>query len=109
VPVIVQFSTPATSSDQQSIQNLGGVNTGDFALIQATAITVSPDRISELANLPNVAFITLDRPVAATLDGRRGNYGRRHRTDIRIRRSRDRRGRDRQRNLSSRRPERRRF
>jgi hypothetical protein len=25
VPVIVQFSNPATSSDQQSIQSLGGV------------------------------------------------------------------------------------
>jgi serine protease AprX len=66
--VIVQFSNPATSSDQQSLHNLGGVHTGDFPLIQASAITVSPDRIADLANLPNVAFVTLDRPVAAALD-----------------------------------------
>jgi len=68
--------------------------------MQASAITVSPDRVSDLANLPRVAFITLDRPGRCHAGFRRGNYGRRHRTDIRIRRSRNRRGRDRQRNLS---------
>jgi serine protease AprX len=69
VNVIVQFVLPPSNDDDQTINQLGGVpQQADLSLIRAKAYSIPARAAAAIAHNPNVAYISLDRPLNPTLD-----------------------------------------
>src|SRR5271154_6016665 len=83
VNVIVQYNTaPSTSSGGllggllgTVVNLLGGVLNTVFSLIPAVSATLHPSDVIAVSNQANVAYISLDRSVGATLDYSAGAVG----------------------------------
>src|SRR5579864_8980346 len=75
IDVIVQYNTPPQSSGGLlgglvgGVLNLvGGVVNAVFSLIPAVSATVQPAGLIAISNQSNVAYISLDRSLSASLD-----------------------------------------
>jgi len=71
INVIVQYNTPPQSSGGLlgGVLNLvGGVLNAVFSLIPAVSATVHPASLIAISNQSNVAYISLDRSLSASLD-----------------------------------------
>src|SRR5579862_5967041 len=77
VNVIVQYNTPPSTSSSGGLLGgliggvvnlLGGVVRTVFSLIPAVSATLTGNQILAVSNQSNVAYITLDRSLNATLD-----------------------------------------
>ena len=66
VTVIVQFRQMPTSSHLKSMQDGGATIKSKLHTIRAVTMRVPVSMLAELANNPNVAYITPDRPVSLT-------------------------------------------
>jgi serine protease AprX len=76
VNVIVQYNSPLPCSGGglvgsitcPGISLLGGIVNQVFSLINAVAGTITAGDVTALSNQPNVSYISLNRPLLATLD-----------------------------------------
>ena len=69
INVIVQYNTPPPAGLLGGVANLlSGVVNAVFSLIPAVAATLHPADIDTLSNQSNVAYISLDRSLGASLD-----------------------------------------
>ncbi len=68
VPVIVQWKSAPTSSQNSVVTLLGGILGPVLHLLNAVLYTVPVSSLNSLAANPNVVYISPDRPVAARLD-----------------------------------------
>jgi serine protease AprX len=66
VTVIVQYRQMPTSAHLQSLQNGGAAIRSKFHSIRAVTMRIPVSMVAELANNPNVAYISPDRPVSLT-------------------------------------------
>jgi serine protease AprX len=66
VTVIVQHRQMPTSAHLKGMQDRGAMIRSKFQTIRAVTMRVPVSMLSELANDPNVAYITPDRPLAMT-------------------------------------------
>jgi serine protease AprX len=66
VTVIVQYRQMPTSSHLKSMQEGGATIKSKLHMIRAVTMRVPVSMLAELANNPNVAYITPDRPVSLT-------------------------------------------
>lgn len=66
VTVIVQHRTMPTSAHLQDMQGRGAIVRSKFQSIHAVTMHVPASMLEELANDPNVAYVTPDRPVLMT-------------------------------------------
>ena len=65
VPVIVQYLQEPGSPQEQGISNIGGRVKSRMHSIHAIAADIPPGALDQLANDPNVSYISIDRPVYA--------------------------------------------
>ena len=68
VDVIVQFKQSPKESHFRRVRQKGGKAHKGLPLVKAGAFSIPADKLDELAADPDVAYISLDRPVAASLD-----------------------------------------
>lgn len=68
VKVIVQFKQPPGEAHKNKIRSKGGSVDSDLSLVNAVTGKVPKNRLSELADDPDVAYISLDRPVHSYLN-----------------------------------------
>ncbi|MGH9664430.1 MAG: hypothetical protein ACRD9L_08425, partial [Bryobacteraceae bacterium] len=81
INVIVQYSTPVSTGGGGGLLGgllggvlgivvnlVGGVLKIVFSLIPAVSATLHPSDVVKISNQANVAYISLDRPLIATLD-----------------------------------------
>src|SRR5579875_1798972 len=68
VRVIVQWKGNADDTKDQKILNRGGVVNQRFRALQGGVYTLPASALQDLANDPDVAYISPDRPIAAKLD-----------------------------------------
>ena len=68
VRVIVQWKTPLDAAKAAKVTQRGGVLHFDHRSIKASTYTLPVVALNGLANDPDVAFISLDRPVRSKLD-----------------------------------------
>jgi serine protease AprX len=68
VKVIVQWKRTPETSNHQKVLNMGGSLKAVHSSINAATYTVPASALNSLANDPDVAFISPDRPVKASLD-----------------------------------------
>ena len=68
VDVIVQFKTSPGAKSHAAIQSRGGTLHATLPLVRAASYSLPFDALEALAADPNVAYVSPDRPVAATLD-----------------------------------------
>ncbi len=66
VDVIVQYRTMPTDAHYARVSNRGGALRQDLRTLKAGAFKVSVKSLPDLANDPDVSFISPDRPVAAS-------------------------------------------
>jgi serine protease AprX len=66
VTVIVQYRQMPAKSSLDSVRNRGAVIKSTLHTIRAVTMRVPASMLAELANDPNVAYITPDRPVSMT-------------------------------------------
>jgi serine protease AprX len=75
VNVIVQFTQAPTAKHHQKVMNKGGKFKQELGLVNGGAYSVPASALADLAADPDVAFISPDRPVQATLDNARATVG----------------------------------
>lgn len=63
VDVIIQYNTVPSQTHFARVQSRGGSLTRDLHAMKAGAFRVPASRLAELANDPNVSYVSLDRPV----------------------------------------------
>jgi len=68
VDVIVQFKTSPGAKSHAAIQSRGGTLHATLPLVRAASYSLPFDALEALAADPNVAYVSPDRPVTATLD-----------------------------------------
>src|SRR6266851_4662488 len=68
VEVIVQYNVPPTDAHHQKVQNKGGVLKTKLDFIKGAHYSVPVEALDALADDPDVAYISLDRPVYGALD-----------------------------------------
>lgn len=68
VDVIVQYKVPPTDRHFDRVHSLGGADKKKFKRIPGAAFTLPASALQELANDPDVAYISLDRKVKSHLD-----------------------------------------
>src|SRR5229473_8121111 len=68
VDVIVQYNVPPTDTHHQKVQNKGGVLKTKLDFIKAAHYSVPVEALDALADDPDVAYISPDRPVRGALD-----------------------------------------
>ncbi|MBV9764256.1 MAG: S8 family serine peptidase, partial [Acidobacteriaceae bacterium] len=68
VRVIIQWNSTPDDSKDQKVLNRGGAVHARFRSIKGGAYTLPASLLSELANDPEVAYITLDRAITSKLD-----------------------------------------
>jgi serine protease AprX len=70
VNVIVQFNKPISSAMHEKVIRRGGKLRRELRLIRSGAYSLSASEVSDLATDPDVAYISLDRPVHSLGTGR---------------------------------------
>ena len=73
--VIIQYKQTPTSADHQRVIGKGGIHRNTFNSIRAGLYHVPASAVRELANDPNVAYISPDRTVHAHLDQAQATIG----------------------------------
>src|SRR6266581_2917672 len=68
VDVIIQFNQTPTAAHHQKVQNKGGVLKTKLDFIKAAHYSVPVEALDALADDPDVAYISPDRPVRGALD-----------------------------------------
>src|SRR5216683_1597062 len=68
VDVIIQFNQTPTEAHHQKVQNKGGVLKTKLDFIKGAHYSVPVDALDDLANDPDVAYISPDREVSGSLD-----------------------------------------
>src|SRR3989441_2765095 len=68
VDVIIQFNQTPTDAHHQKVQNKGGVLKTKLDFINGAHYSVPVESLDALADDPDVAYISPDRPVHGTLD-----------------------------------------
>src|SRR6266852_3114201 len=68
VDVIVQYNLPPTDAHHQKVQNKGGVLKTKLDFIKAAHYSVPVEALDALADDPDVAYISPNRPVRGALD-----------------------------------------
>src|SRR4029079_13690839 len=68
VDVIVQFKEPPTERHRQKMSQRGGTLKADLGVIRGMHYRIPARALADLAGDPDIAYITPDRPVAATPD-----------------------------------------
>src|SRR6266705_5639309 len=68
VDVIIQFNQTPTATHDQKVQNKGGVLKTKLDFIKAAHYSVPVEALDALADDPDVAYISPDRPVRGALD-----------------------------------------
>ena len=68
VDVIIQFKHPPTEAHHQMVRDKGGMHKRSLDLVKGSLYSVPAGKLTELADDPEVEYVTLDRPVSATLD-----------------------------------------
>lgn len=68
VPMIVQYVQQPADIDHQKALNLGAQFKNTFNALRGAAISLPTSSLNNLANDPNVKYVSLDRPVHAKLD-----------------------------------------
>ncbi len=68
VNIIIQWKTAPDASKHQKVIDRGGVLRKVHSFIKAGTYTLQASALNDLANDPDVAFISPDRPVKANLD-----------------------------------------
>src|SRR5437899_4670923 len=68
VDVIIQFNQTPTAAHHQKVQNKGGVLKTNLDFIKGAHYTVPVEALDALADDPDVAYITPNRPVRGALD-----------------------------------------
>lgn len=68
IEVIIQFDSAPLVTDLLRILALGGTITEQYTLLPAVAVTLPAGAVVPLVLLPNIGYISVDRPVSATLD-----------------------------------------
>ena len=66
--LIVRFKEPPAERHHRKVTQRGGKHRGNLDLVRSAAYTLSAAQIEDLANDPDVEFISPDRPVRASLD-----------------------------------------
>ena len=72
VDVIVQFTQAPTARHHQKVLSRGGKINRELGLVKSGAYTMPTSALEDLANDPDVAYISPDRPVNGMLTGRSG-------------------------------------
>jgi serine protease AprX len=65
--IIVRYKTPPTSTQYQAVTKLGGTLTTQYGAVPSANYSVPKSAIQSLAADPNVAYISLNRPVKSSL------------------------------------------
>ena len=68
VDVIIQFTQTPTAAHHQKVQNRGGVLKRTLSIIKGAHYSIPVTALEALANDPDVAFISPNRPVNGALD-----------------------------------------
>jgi len=68
VDVIIQYNVPPTDAHHQNVQSKGGVLKTKLDFIKGAHYTVPVEALDALADDPDVAYISPDRPVRGALD-----------------------------------------
>src|SRR5207245_360333 len=68
VDVIIQFNQTPTAAHHQKVQNKGGVLKTNLDFIKGAHYSVPVEALDALADDPDVAYITPNRPVRGALD-----------------------------------------
>src|SRR5712692_2524729 len=68
VDVIIQFNQTPTDAHHQNVQSKGGVLKTNLDFIKAAHYSVPAESLDALADDPDVAYISPDRPVRGALD-----------------------------------------
>src|SRR5712692_6457802 len=68
VDVIIQFNQTPTDTHHQKVQNKGGVLKTKLDFIKGAHYSVPVESLDALADDPDVAYISPDRPVKGSLD-----------------------------------------
>jgi len=68
VDVIIQFNQTPTAAHHQKVQNKGGVLKTKLDFIKGAHYSVPVDALDDLADDPDVAYISPNRPVRGSLD-----------------------------------------
>jgi subtilisin family serine protease len=66
VNVVVQFKSPLTEAQHQKVLDRGGLLKTALPLVHGGAYSMPAGKVQDLANDPEVDYISPDRPVAAT-------------------------------------------
>jgi hypothetical protein len=66
--VIVQFTTPPTQRHLDKIGNRGGRIMHDLSVVNGLHVTMTPAQVDDLAEDPEVTYISPDRSVAGYLN-----------------------------------------
>src|SRR6266705_1125064 len=68
VDVIIQFNQKPTAAQHQKVRNKGGVLKTNMDFIKGAHYSVPVESLDDLANDPDVAYISPDREVSGSLD-----------------------------------------
>src|SRR5260370_40001809 len=68
VDVIIQFNQTPTDAHHQKVQNLGGALKTKLDFIKGAHYSIPVESLDALADDPDVAYISPDRPVQGALD-----------------------------------------
>src|SRR5690349_1678071 len=66
--VIVQFRGEVSVARHQKVSDKGGVLKNELTLIKAAAYSLPASAIADLSDDPEVKYISVDRPLASTLN-----------------------------------------
>jgi serine protease AprX len=66
VDVIIQFAQPPTVAQHHKVQNKGGVLRNNLDIVKGAHYSVPAESLKSLADDPDVAYISPDRPVSGT-------------------------------------------
>ena len=68
VDVIVQFTATPTARHHEKVTRLGGTLKREFSMVKAGHYSIPASKLEDLANDPEVAYISPDRAVHGTLN-----------------------------------------